>query len=259
MQRRRFLQISLAASALGLLSLTGCGNHRRESPVLLLSGSDDGDQHTLCGWQPGRGQRFRLPVEQRVHAPLMRLDSHEAVFVARRPGNLMYVVNVAEGVIQQQVKAPVGRHFYGHAVFSKDGRWLFAPENAYDEQGRGKIGVYDATANYRREQELDLQGIGPHQLVLMPDGFTLAVALGGIQTHPQQRRDKLNLASMQPELLHLDSRSGEVTQRFASPHQHLSLRHLDVASDGTLVVAAQFQTEANPETDARTLGYQSGF
>jgi len=245
MHRRKFLQLAMAGGALSVLPLAGCGT--KSPQPLLLSGSDNGDQHTLCGWQLGQGERFRLPVEQRVHAPLMRPYSQQAVFVARRPGTLIYVVDVQQGVIEQQLSALPDRHFYGHAIFSTNGRWLYVPENAYAEQGRGKIGVYDAAAGFQRVQEFDLGGIGPHQLALMPDGFTLAIALGGIQTHPEHSRDKLNLDRMRSALLYLDTRSGQVTARFDAPHRHVSLRHLDVAKDGTVMVGAQFQSSANPD------------
>jgi len=247
MQRRRFLQLLMAGSALSLLPLSGCSSKSSQSQPLLLSGSDKGDSHTLSGWQLGQGERFSLSVEQRVHAPLMRPGSNDAVFVARRPGTLIYVVDVVEGRIKQQLSAQPERHFYGHAIFSADGRWLYVPENAYAKGGRGKVAVYDAAENYQRVQEFDLDGIGPHQLALMPDGFTLAIALGGIQTHPEVRRKKLNLATMQSALLYLDSRNGQVTERFDAPHQYLSMRHLDVAANGTVMVGAQFQTTANPD------------
>lgn len=237
----------MAGGALSLLPLAGCSSRPSERQPLLLSGSDRGDEHTLSGWQLGQGERFRLPVEQRVHAPLQRPASDEAIFVARRPGTVIYVVDVQQGVIKQQIPAQPQRHFYGHAVFSNDGRWLYVPENAYAEQGRGKLAVYDAQANYQRVQEFDLGGIGPHQLALMPDGLTLAIALGGIQTHPDLQREKLNLATMQSALLFIDSRNGQISERFDAPHQHLSFRHLDVAPDGTVVVGAQFQTAANPD------------
>ncbi|EGG99382.1 putative exported protein [gamma proteobacterium IMCC2047] len=247
MQRRQFLQLAMASSALALSALSGCSSRSSKESPLLLSGADKGNEHTVSGWQLGQGERFRLTVEQRVHAPLMRPGSHDAVYVARRPGTAIYVVDVKAGQIKQQVLAEKQRHFYGHAVFSNDGRWLYVPENAYAEEGRGKLAVYDAAANYQRVQEFDLGGIGPHQLALMPDGLTLVVAMGGIQTHPDLDREKLNLATMQSALVFVDRLSGKITQRFDAPHQHLSLRHLDVAPDGTVVVGAQFQTAANPD------------
>jgi uncharacterized protein len=238
MQRRSFLKLALAGGALGALPAAAVS---RQSP-LLLAGCDTNNQHTLCGWQLEKGELFRLRVDQRVHAPLLRPATDEAIFVARRPGTVTYVVDIREGMIKQQFNAVVGRHFYGHATFSVDGRWLFVPENAFADGGRGVIGVYDAVAGYQRVNEFDLGGVGPHQLALMPDGVTLAVALGGIQTHPDRGREKLNLDTMQSALLYVDSSSGEIIDKINAPHRHLSLRHLNVTSDGTVVLGAQFQT-----------------
>jgi hypothetical protein len=53
------------------------------------------------------------------------------------------------------------------------------------------LGVRDATDGYRQIGELASFGVGPHELVLMPDGATLAVANGGIRTHPGRDRAKL--------------------------------------------------------------------
>ena len=39
--------------------------------------------------------------------------------------------------------------------------------------------------------ELASFGVGPHEVVLMPDGATLVVANGGIRTHPDRDRAKL--------------------------------------------------------------------
>lgn len=244
MQRRKFLQLALAGGTLSTLPLLGCS---RQPQPLLLSASDDKNQHTLSAWQLGQGQRFRIPVEQRAHAPLMRPGTDDAIFVARRPGTVIYIVDVTEGTLKQQISAASNRHFYGHAVFSVDGRWLFVPENLFAEQGRGVIGVYDATANYQRIDEFDLGGVGPHQLAMMPDSSTLVVALGGLQTHPDQGRKNLNLETMQSALVYLDSRNGDILDRLESPQRHLSLRHLDVAENGRVVVGAQFNTDGGED------------
>ena len=106
-----------------------------------------------------------------------------------------------------------GRHFYGHGAFSPDGRYLFTSENDF-EAGRGMIGIRDAEDGYRQIGEFASQGIGPHELVLMPDGATLAVANGGIRTHPDNDRAILNLDTMQPSLAYLDLASGRLRDAF---------------------------------------------
>ena len=50
-------------------------------------------------------------------------------------------------------------------------------------------------------------GIGPHEMQLMPDGTTLVVANGGIETDPTDR-SKLNIDSMRPNLAYLSLDGG---------------------------------------------------
>src|SRR5690606_5565070 len=90
----------------------------------------------------------------RVVAEDGRTVKREVVAFARRPGRFALVFDPLSGEPARQIAAAEGRHFYGHGAFSRDGRWLFACENDY-ENARGCIGVYDATAGYRREAELD--------------------------------------------------------------------------------------------------------
>ncbi len=104
---------------------------------------------------------------------------------------------------------PANRHFYGHGVFSRDGRLLYATEHD-NETRAGLIGVYNATGGYKRIGEMPTYGIGPHEVILLSDGKTLAVANGGIETHIETGREKLNLSSMQPSLAFIDSTNGRL-------------------------------------------------
>src|SRR5690606_18352847 len=106
-------------------------------------------------------------------------------------------------------QAVPGEHFVGHGVFSPDGSRLYAPASRYDE-GKGIVVVYDATQGFRRIATYDLQGTGPHELTLHPDGETLIIGLGGILTHPDYDRIKLNLDTMDPALILMNRRSGNI-------------------------------------------------
>ena len=88
-------------------------------------------------------------------------------------------------------------------MFSPDGKLLYATENDFDNAA-GMIGIYDATDDFRRVGEFPTHGVGPHELLLMPDGRTLAIANGGIETHPDFGRAKLNIATMKPSLVFID-------------------------------------------------------
>ena len=131
-----------------------------------------------------------LPLPGRGHSFAVRPGGHEAVHFARRPGRFALVLDLARGTVGHTVETPGGRHFYGHGVFSRDGRRLYATENDFGGE-RGVVGVYDAANDYRRIGELKSHGIGPHDIRLLSDGETLVVANGGIATRPDLPRIKL--------------------------------------------------------------------
>ncbi|TIW80484.1 MAG: DUF1513 domain-containing protein, partial [Mesorhizobium sp.] len=121
-----------------------------------------------------------------------------------------------------------GRHFFGHGVFSPDGALLYATENDFDNAA-GVVGVYDAKAGFSRVGEFPTYGMGPHELLLLGDGRTLAIANGGIETHPDYGRAELNIATMKPSYTLVDRITGDLIEKHELPpalHQ-LSIRHMD--------------------------------
>ena len=104
------------------------------------------------------------------------------------------------------------------------------------------IGVWDISAGYARTAEFPSGGVGPHDIKLMPGGKLMAVANGGIETHPDTGRVKLNIPSMRPNLgfVALDGRIQETAELDRSLHKN-SIRHLAVGDDGTVAVAMQWQ------------------
>lgn len=161
--------------------------------------------------------------------------------MARRPGRFLVVIDLAKGTLRREIAAASDRHFNGHGVYSSDGNLLYVTENDY-VAGRGVIGVYDATQNYRRVAELPSHGIGPHELLISSGGKTLIIANGGILTHPDSGRRKLNLDNMSPSLAYVDATSGALIAQHRLPDElhQLSIRHI-AASNDTLCIAMQYQ------------------
>ncbi|WP_428522039.1 DUF1513 domain-containing protein [Roseibium sp.] len=162
---------------------------------------------------------------------------------ARRPGTFAIVAWPYSGKPMQTIVAALGRHFYGHGCFSKDGRILFAVENDF-ASARGVVGVYDVSGEtITRLGELDSHGIGPHEVLLRPDGNVLIVANGGIETHPDHGREKLNLETMSPSVVFLDVKTGDLLaeHRLDKSLHQLSLRHMALDGAGRAWVGGQFE------------------
>jgi uncharacterized protein len=127
-------------------------------------------------------------------------------------------------------------------VFSADGAFLFTTETTA-ESGDGVIGVYEASGGYARLGEMPSGGMDPHDIRLIRGGRFLAVANGGLLTHPDAPGVKLNLDSMDSSLVFLDlgTREPGALFRLAPDLRQLSLRHLAVSGDGTIAVAMQYE------------------
>ena len=194
-----------------------------------------------------------LPLPGRGHGAAIAPDGKRVVVFGRRSADFMVAFSMDAPEDAVQLTARAGRHYYGHGCFSSDGEYLFAAENAYDD-ARGVIGVYDAADNYKRLGEFSSGGVGPHEIILLRDGRTLAVANGGIETHPDFPRRKLNIADMAPNLSYLDAETGALLERAAAPAalHKLSLRHLTQTNDGAVWVGGQY--EGPPERRAPLIG-----
>ncbi len=235
MDRRAFLASAAATLAASAASpgWAAAGAPSHVAAAKLPDGS-----YALVGLTGEGAEAFRIPLPDRGHAAAAHPHRPLAVAFARRPGTFGLVIDCAGGRVAARLESPAGRHFYGHGCFSEDGLRLYTPENAY-EAGEGRIGVWDAET-WARLDEFPSGGVGPHDVLLAAPGV-LAVANGGILTHPAMGRAKLNLPSMRPNLAYVSAGTGRVLE-VAEPPEHLaSLRHLARRSDGLVAAAMQWQ------------------
>ena len=242
LDRRRFLKASLAAGSFA--ALTACSTRwpsNNAPPLTLVSAVDDEAGQHYIGAVDAAGQaRLQIPVPERCHGGCAQPHGDHVVVFARRPGRLMHVLNTRRGELERTIEAGDGYHYYGHGVYSQDARYLYVTMNHYHTSA-GLVRVYDAFDGYSAVADYDLAGIGPHELRLHPDGVTLVVALGGIETHPDYDRIKLNLDRMAPALILMDRRTGEISARYTPSHHQLSCRHLDVSPDGIVIAGYQYE------------------
>ena len=188
---------------------------------------------------------FTLDLPARGHDIALRPGSREAAIFARRPGTWFVIVDRGTGRIIRQQTAIEKRHYFGHGVYSADGKLLYATEND-TQTGNGIIGIYDAASGYRRLGEFSSQGIGPHDIALLPDGRTLVIANGGLMTLPDSGREILNPDTMRSTIDLVDCEQGELLSRFEldPAYRDLSLRHLALTPRGDILFGGQYQGEA---------------
>ncbi|NUH67146.1 DUF1513 domain-containing protein [Sulfitobacter sp. S0837] len=235
MPSRRHFLAGLAALSLPRPSWADVGN-----PAFLAAAREPNGRYALFGLDPAGRDLFRIALPKRGHAATAHPTAPEAVAFARRPGRFALVIDCLSGSLRHQLDAPSGRHFYGHGAFLNGGEILATSENDIDS-GTGRIGLWSRSRGYARIGEIPSGGVGPHEIRAWSDDI-LAVANGGIRTHPDRGREKLNLETMRPNLSYLKLDGTLLDQVELAPEwRQSSIRHLALAPDGQVAFAMQWQ------------------
>jgi len=243
--RRSFLKALAALGALPFATIARADG----APAFIAARMDGADAFSVAVLDHAGDVLFTEQLDARAHDIAISPDRSTAVVFARRPGWFALVVDLAGRRQMTSFAPPPDRHFYGHGLFSADGRLLYATENDWEGE-RGVLGIYDVAAGYRRIGEFDTHGIDPHEAFLMSDGRTIAIANGGIATHPDFDRVKLNVATMEPSLVRLDVVSGRLLERrtLSPALSRLSIRHMAEAN-GDIWFGGQYEGSATDAVD----------
>lgn len=236
--RRHFAALCAGLGVAPLSTLASASG----APAFLSAYRDPAGSFGVAALDEAGTVLFTEALPARGHDTVVSPDQRWAVTFARRPGRFALVIDLLRHEPAFAFEAAPGRHFYGHGFFSPDGRLLYATENDYEGE-RGVMGIYDAQARYTRIGEFVTHGIGPHEALLLDDGTKVAVANGGILTHPDFPRQKLNLASMAPSISYLDRATGDLLEQVSLPasmHQ-LSIRHMTQTGDGSIWFGGQYE------------------
>ncbi|WP_428772376.1 DUF1513 domain-containing protein [Vibrio sp.] len=239
--RRNLLKAALMGAAVPAMPF-GCAsvfNDKNAAPALIGCSVSGRDRYRAVVADALGQPLHTIALPGRGHGVAIHPSRRQAVAFARRPGQFMLAFDYASGEVIQLNLASEKRHYYGHGVFSNDGRWLFATEGER-ATSRGIIGVYDAQHSYQKVDELTGFGIGPHEVIVMQDD-TLVIGVGGVHT---KGRTALNIDSMQPSLSYL-SPTGQLLDQARLADHHLSIRHL--AHDGAETVLCGQQYRGEPD------------
>lgn len=249
--RRSFLSLTVALALNSSFALGKDG----VNPVFLSAATNSDNTHWLKAFTIKNNQLAELyshQLQARAHAVALSSNTDFFAVIARRPGRFMLIGDTVSGKILQEIEATEGRHFYGHGVFANDDEFFYTTESDYEDmQGdSGRIGVWKIHKPLNgivleRVNQFPTYGVGPHELLMMPDQQTLVVANGGIRTHPDSEREILNVDSMQPSLVYINRFTGELLEqkRLPAEFHQASIRHLDINVQGQVAMSMQFEGE----------------
>jgi hypothetical protein len=194
-----------------------------------------------------------VPLTARGHDIAYDRPSGRVAVFARRPGAFGVAFDLDKATPPHIFTPGEGRHYYGHGGFSQDGRLLYSSE-ADIEGERGLIGIYDVGRGYKKIGEHPSYGVGPHEIMLLADGKTIAVGNGGLDTVPDAGRENLNVDTMEPSLAFVDAESGKLVAKHAMSGdlKSLSIRH--VTQDKTGLIWFGGQWEGSPSETPQIVG-----
>lgn len=195
-----------------------------------------------------------VPLSARGHDIAIDQPSGRVVVFARRPGAFAVSFELDKKTAPHVFTPGEGRHYFGHGSFSRDGRLLYASENDI-ATGMGIIGVYDVARRFKKIGEHSTFGIGPHEIMLLADGKTIAAGNGGLDTTPDAGRENLNIDSMQPSLTFVDAESGKLLAKheMTGDLKSLSIRHVTQDAKGVVWFGGQWEGGPN-ETPPQIVG-----
>lgn len=236
--RRNLIKSGLLFSSLSSWQLLA--QEEKPSQLFASAFSLNSQQHFFTVFNEEGKVSWQQALPDRAHAPIVHPTKALIAVVARRPGFYLDIYDIQTGSRVLRLTPEENHHFYGHGLFSADGRKLITQENHYPS-GEGRIFVRSLESG-QVIQQFPSYGIGPHESSLIDENI-LVIANGGLKTHPENDRRILNLDSMQANLAFISLATGELINKITLPadlHQ-LSIRHLDVNSKGKVALGFQYQ------------------
>ena len=269
--RRQFLQKGMALGLCLALPLTP--ELHAASLVHAQQSINDTPARMLAAWQqttgryqlgvlqlnPGRADFFEVQwavdLPNRPHG-LMHLQDDDYLVIARRPGDWMMRLNVRTGKTARFWQE-ADRHLNGHsAVF---GDFLYTTETDVLRGGGGGVLGVRNRSTFELLDVWSTHGRDPHEmLVIEQGGFGikepfLLVANGGIPTHADMGRTRLNLLDMDSSVVALQPSTGELLKKWVLNDPQLSLRHMANHSSGIVGIAMQAQHDNAEQRNATSV------
>ncbi len=177
------------------------------------------------------GQIRRVPLTFLAHGLARHPAKPHVAAVFEKRGDGGALVDLAAGKLLRLIRASQNRHFYGHAVYTRDGMSCLVVESALDTSA-GAITVRDP-ATWKVMATFPTYGDSPHDCVLVDDGKTLVVTNGGGPLGAAN-----TLATSAPCVAYVDLASQKLVEKVVLSDPKINAGHIAFATDGSFALAS---------------------
>ncbi len=275
LSRRRFLTGGTGIAILGLWPMSNWATVRDPSRALSSIQINASHAQLIATWKTTAGQHqvgvlevnpsdafpYRMvqafDVPTRPHG-LMWGSAKEVFVIARRPGDWIMRIDLKTG--QSSRSWQTGRSLNGHCAMHEQGFYTTETDLL---TGTGRV-VRREPESLEVVDEWPTAGHDPHEMLVLPAGTlgldesVLLVANGGIRTHADMGRTKIDLDQMDSSIVAMRLGTGDILKKWTLPQRLLSLRHMALHPTGVIGVAMQAQhAEAQQRNTAPTLALLS--
>lgn len=242
--RRHFLNLlssAMAGSVLGL-PLTGCTHKELLNPDedILLSGgnySEYGTPHNaLIVINPVQKEKRVIECDFIPHEIIIHPEDKYTIYCFEKDGHHACSINLKTLIVAERFQSESGHLFSGHAVFSRDNKFIYTIESEQQSQ-QGKISIRDA-ATFEAIKQLPTLGLSPHDCQLLEQDVMVVSNTG-------QSESKFH----QPSLVYIDMKTEKLVSRLKLDDDKLNAGHFAVAKNDTLVIASAPIRETETITD----------
>lgn len=162
------------------------------------------------------GEQFLIPAPCLGHEITVNPTLSNQVFATEKSGPTAYMADISKNTLIREVTLKENSVFYGHGIFSGDGKYLYATVMNYDDNA-GYISMRDSST-LQEVKRLASFGSHPHQLRWVKKDKVIAVAnaFSPIITTNHSLLNYINIET------------GELVKSF---HTNVRSRHFTVTSD----------------------------
>lgn len=225
--RRYFLQMTAALTALGWSR--ALFSKSSTSELWLLSPASWDGKEVVAFNNLTRGTSGTMPGVPQGHSVLVHPGKNGTVLALPKYGTEAIELDVRAGKVTGRLSSIDGYQFYGHGLFSPDGKVLYTSESA-EKADEGLLAVRDG-GTYRILSRLPTHGTNPHDCHFVDGGRTLVVANAGPKEY-----DTTVDGGKRTSLAFLEVGTGKLLKKMQCPTPNIKLAHFLPLDDKTMVV-----------------------